>query len=464
MECNAMSSLFECIVGLAILPFYVAAKTVQWGVSTLAGSSAGSTSRADYEYEDENYQRVQDLRDEIRNKDREQEIELKRLQDMQREIERIERERERKAAEERRKAQEREMQLHEIRSLTAALESYDFSVLEGRQEWQEVEEAKKQLRVIKGQKSDYGKQLGLLRSLEPVFKNLAKKNEARSQALEARKVEIASIRAAAGSFMEALKAVDDVAWSERQAHKEILESGELQRMKLYLQDIRCSLATSLDAQKTTEYYRERIKVLLAAEDAGKDINAEGERMIQAKWIRHDDFQSFQERLHEALLRKWQQEAMLQTIQDAIGAVGCSLVDSEIAEVTENAAVVYYDSDLGDEYKLAQVYKEGQLVLQLTRFMPRDMDVDEYKALIGEYERQKDEATARQWCSKLTSVINTLSGGPAGGGLDIRQRIEPEHGESHIMYVYDERYAPLVKQAGLRKSAPEHLAHKNPGGQ
>ncbi len=447
-----MSSLFECIVGLAILPIYVAAKTVQWGVNSLTGMS-------DYESRDKEYQRMQDMRAESGKIERDQ----ARLQEMQREIERINRARERQAAEERRKAQEREMQLHEIRSLTAGLESYDFSVLEGRQEWQEVEEARKQLSAIKAQNSNYGKQLGQLRSLESIFKKLAQKNEARSRALEARKVEMSSIRAAAGSFMDALKAVDDAAWSERQAHQDILESGDLQRMRLYLQDIRCSLATSLDAQKTTEYYRARIRALLAAEDAGRDINAEGERMIQAKWISHDDFQSFQERLHEALQKKWQQEAMLQTIQDAIAAAGCSLVDNGNEVASENVGMVYYDTDLGNEYKVAQVYKDGQLVLQLTRFMPRDMDVDEYKALIGEYERQRDEEKAKKWCSKLDSIVDTLSGSPPGGGLDIRQRMEPEHGVSHIMYAYDERYAPLVKQAGLQKSAPEHLAHKNPGG-
>lgn len=442
MSGNIFEDILMVGVGLAVLPIYGAVKAVQWGLNQ-TGHSSGLNETNQTTFSTQHYrQEVNQIseRSSTPQYNAEQEHRDKqRLLAIQQEAERERKRQERLELERLKKEKELKLKNNKFKGMQNTIETMDFSFLEGRPQWKEVQKARTRYTELIDSTKDIDQKLSEIESIKSEMKRLALLSDKREKKLKERELKLTEDKCEIVQYLNELKNVSVQTWKTEEAKKEkIFRSESIQHIETYKMEVRLMLGKALEEQSLTAYYREKISRFEEDWSSMEKVSPMVERLLRQSKISHKDYQIFYETLSREKLLELAQDSIRHTIDSALEKVGCTVLEDH----SENT--VYFDTEFGPEYKIARYFEEGKLMLQLTRFMEEEMDEDSYKKQIGSYELKRDENIARKWCKKLDSALYDLKRKLPDEHYrhNVISREEPIQGNSKIAYAYDPRYAPV----------------------
>lgn len=432
MSGNIFEDIFIVGIGLAVLPIYGAVKAVQWGVNQIQNSFT--------EYDEEieeiaersqsnTYDREQEYRDKQRLLQIEREAEQKRKQQEQEERARLKKEKEDRLKQSR------------LKGIRNTIEDMDFSFLEGRPQWKDVQQNRNELELLIDSDKDLDDKLYEIENIKSRMSKLVVLSEEREQKLKKRELEIAENKSEILQYLNDLKEISpSIGNFEEKKMDKIYTSNSIQHLEAYKMEIRLLLGRVIEENGLTKYYANKINSFKTDWEINDKLSILATNLLKQSKITHRDYQLFYENLSKEKMLEIAQYAIKESIDMALNKAGCTIIDEELSEST-----TYFDTEYGSEYKIARYYEDGKMMLQLTRFMDEEMDEKSYKEQLGSYELKRDEDIAKKWCSKLDTVLSDINSSLPSQHYqhNVISRDEPILGNSKIAYAYDARYTSVT---------------------
>jgi len=243
------------------------------------------------------------------------------------------------------------------------------------------------------------------------------------------------------AVFDKLKTINpELAEEKRQLVIEATETDDIQRIRLILEDLKMNYINTRRLYIQTEVLKNDLKVFeTLAEETG--MLTEFNKLMKMSILNKEEVDNFIKNLlngKRQIMAQERRRASLEKFINKVMELGYSVVKDDLMEELSMGKIVEIKTPFGEDYMLRLKYEDDGLKIMFVRYVEDEKN-------LSEYEKHKDIAIAKKWCSDYDKIKQLLS--QEGIMIEDKIRIEPE---TRFYYITREKTKTTKKQQDIKK--------------
>jgi len=208
----------------------------------------------------------------------------------------------------------------------------------------------------------------------------------------------------------------------KENYDELKESDDFTRISYITRDIKIRYARIKRQYIKSEALKEDIKANYL-DFPIPEVQMAVEEFLKKEFVSKQEYDDLIQSIENIILKK-EEERIIQElrvniislIHEKLRDLGYSVIDDQIMEKLYNGEIVEIKTPYGEDYVVRLKIENNQLMMRFVRYV-------EDENQLSTYEKEKDIATAKKWCSSFDQILKHLK----DNGILIEQkfRVEPE---------------------------------------
>jgi hypothetical protein len=208
----------------------------------------------------------------------------------------------------------------------------------------------------------------------------------------------------------------------KENYDELKESDDFTRISYITRDIKIRYARIKRQYIKSEALKEDIKANFL-DFPIPEVQMAVEEFLKKEFVSKQEYDDLIQSIENIILKK-EEERIIQElrvniislIHEKLRDLGYSVIDDQIMEKLYNGEIVEIKTPYGEDYVVRLKIENNQLMMRFVRYV-------EDENQLSTYEKEKDIATAKKWCSSFDQILKHLK----DNGILIEQkfRVEPE---------------------------------------
>jgi hypothetical protein len=208
----------------------------------------------------------------------------------------------------------------------------------------------------------------------------------------------------------------------KENYDELKESDDFTRISYITRDIKIRYARIKRQYIKSEALKEDIKANFL-DFPIPEVQMAVEEFLKKEFVSKQEYDDLIQSIENIILKK-EEERIIQElrvniislIHEKLRDLGYSVIDDQIMEKLYNGEIVEIKTPYGEDYVVRIKIENNQLMMRFVRYV-------EDENQLSTYEKEKDIATAKKWCSSFDQILKHLK----DNGILIEQkfRVEPE---------------------------------------
>jgi len=243
------------------------------------------------------------------------------------------------------------------------------------------------------------------------------------------------------AVFDKLKAINpELAEEKRQLVVEAAEIDDIQRIRLILEDLKMNYINTRRLYIQTQVLKNDLKVFeKLAEETG--MQKEFNKLKNMSILNREEVDNFIKNLLNRKRQIMDQERRRGSLEKFINKVmelGYSVIKDDLIGELSTGKIVEIKTPFGEDYMLRLKYEDDGLKIMFVRYVEDEKN-------LSEYEKRRDIAIAKKWCSDYEKIKQLLS--QEGITIEDKIRIEPE---TRFYYIKREKAEITNKQQDIKK--------------
>lgn len=228
--------------------------------------------------------------------------------------------------------------------------------------------------------------------------------------------ELESLREEASNTFQKIQALSEDLSREYEALVyEMRATEDINRAELILDEIRYALAKARSIYVRTQVLKDEL--LEHSELAQKvGMHVELKKLLDQSVIREEEVETFTRDLYRKYFALQKEQEVIASVSRMLAKYGYETIDSVKLKQLMDGHQVEISTPFGEDYKLRIKLQKNTLAIRFIKY------VDD-ESRLSAYEREKDKAIAREWCSAYDRISELLAS--EGIILESQYRIEPD---------------------------------------
>jgi len=244
------------------------------------------------------------------------------------------------------------------------------------------------------------------------------------------------------AVFDKLKTINpELAEEKRQLVIEATETDDIQRIRLILEDIKMNYINTRRLYIQTEVLKNDLKVFeTLAEETG--MLTEFNKLMKMSILNKEEVDNFIKNLlnkKRQIMAQERRRASLEKFINKVMELGYSVVKDDLMEELSMGKIVEIKTPFGEDYMLRLKYEDDGLKIMFVRYVEDEKN-------LSEYEKHKDIAIAKKWCSDYDKIKQLLS--QEGIMIEDKIRIEPE---TRFYYINKRKNKNYKKATGYQEN-------------
>ena len=274
-----------------------------------------------------------------------------------------------------------------------------------------------------------------------------KKGEENGEKLEEKidkkREEIDKLQLEIKSYLNLIKSLDETVYYKLEPlERQALTLHDKEQLEVIKEKLKVEYKLFRKKYTLTKVFKEDIKSMISKTDI-EELIEDGRKLLNKKYINSEEFLAFYEEYISLTSKQKKKREVVEKLKKSFEELGYKFREEDKPNIKMvKGDIIYLDTPLGDEYKLAVKLEGNKLITRFTRLVENEREL----ANLSEYEKIKDVEKAKDWCNDYEKLLKVME----KNGVEMEPKLIVEPTFDKIYYEIAEEVNELLRRERKKK--------------
>lgn len=256
--------------------------------------------------------------------------------------------------------------------------------------------------------------------------------------IDKKREEIDKLQLEIKSYLNLIKSLDETVYYKLEPlERQALTLSDKEQLEVIREKLKVEYKLFRKKYTLTKVFKEDIKSMLAKTDI-EELIEDGRKLLNKKYINSEEFLAFYEEYVSLTSKQKKKKEVVEKLKKSFEELGYKFREEDRPNIKlVKGDIVYLDTPLGDEYKLAVKLEGHKLITRFTRLVQDEKEL----ASLSEYEKIKDVEKAKDWCDDFNKLLKVME----KNGVEMEPKLIVEPSFDKIYYEIAEEVNELLRR-------------------